>query len=143
MCLFSRPVIFSREAMFSVVPRGIETVEQDASCAAARKAGASSLPLACSVHTRGATCTAKADARKEAITATREKSISSGLPLYPHIHVDGIFTYTPPTSLRHVRQADRRRRNIMSYGPRGQEYGVHDMPMDEVLVRRTIGARGC
>ena len=36
--------------MFSVVLRGIEIVEHALLCAAARKAGASSPPLACRVH---------------------------------------------------------------------------------------------
>ena len=50
MCLFWRPVMFILVSMFRVVPGGIETVAHAAFWAAARKAGASSLPLARSVQ---------------------------------------------------------------------------------------------
>ena len=50
MCLLEMPVMFSLERMDSVVPDGIVTVEQLESAAALRKAGASSEPLAVSVH---------------------------------------------------------------------------------------------
>ena len=50
MCLLERPVIFSFDWMESVVPEGTVTVGQLASKAAARKAGASSEPLALRVQ---------------------------------------------------------------------------------------------
>ena len=50
MCLLEIPVMFSLDWIDSVVPDGIVTVGQLESAAALRKAGASSEPLAVSVH---------------------------------------------------------------------------------------------
>ena len=50
MCLLEMPVMFSLERMESVVPDGMVTVGQLESAAVLRNAGASSEPLAVSVH---------------------------------------------------------------------------------------------
>ena len=50
MCLFEMPVMLSLDWMDSVVPEGMVTVGQLEDAAAARNAGASSEPLAVSVH---------------------------------------------------------------------------------------------
>ena len=50
MCLSKMPVMFIFDWMESVVPEGMEIMAQDGSNADLRKAGASSEPLAFSVH---------------------------------------------------------------------------------------------
>ncbi len=50
MCVFEMPVMFSLERIESVVLDGMVTVGQLESAAALRNAGASSEPLAVSVH---------------------------------------------------------------------------------------------
>lgn len=66
MCLFNRLVMFIFVSIDSVVPAGMVTVEQDESAAAFRKAGASSDPLAVSVHASASAVRPPATMRLEA-----------------------------------------------------------------------------
>lgn len=81
MCLSVRPVMFIFERMDRVVPEGIVIVEHDESEAEFRNAGASSDPLAESVHVPDALRPGAGDANTAYTVAARAHTRTSESPM--------------------------------------------------------------